>query len=99
MSAAANARALRGGFIELLAREFAPTEGRVQAVLRIAAACSLTVAIAMVFRIPLPTYMAYIVFLASKDENSATVTTGVGALLAVTLAVVLSLGLSQIDTA
>ncbi len=99
MPAAANVRALRGGFIELLARELAPTEGRAQAVLRMAAACSLTVAIAMVFRIPLPTYMAYIVFLASKDENSATVTTGVGALLAVTLAVVLSLGLSQIDTA
>jgi multidrug resistance protein MdtO len=99
MSAAANVRALRGGFIGLLARELAPTEGRAQAVLRIASACSLTVAIAMVFRIPLPTYMAYIVFLCSKDESSATVTTGVGALLAATLAIVLSLGLSQIDTA
>jgi multidrug resistance protein MdtO len=99
MSAATDVRTLRGGFIELLARELAPTEGRVQAVLRIAAACSVTVAIAMVFRIPLPTYMAYIVFLCSKDESSATVTTGVGALLAATLAIVLSLGLSQIDTA
>jgi len=99
MSAATDVRALRGGFIGLLARELAPTEGRAQAVLRIATACSLTVAIAMVFRIPLPTYMAYIVFLCSKDESSATVTTGIGALLAATLAIVLSLGLSQIDTA
>ena len=99
MPAVASVRAPRGGFIELLTRELAPTEGRVQAVLRIAIACSVTVAIAMVFRIPLPTYMAYIVFLCSKDENSATVTTGVGALLAATLAIVLSLGLSQVDTA
>jgi multidrug resistance protein MdtO len=99
MPAVASVRAPRGGFIEFLARELAPTEGRAQAVLRIATACSVTVVIAMVFRIPLPTYMAYIVFLCSKDENSATVTTGVGALLAATLAVVLSLGLSQIDTA
>lgn len=99
MPAAVNVAALKGGFIELLARELAPTEGRVQAVLRIATACSVTVAIAMVFRIPLPTYMAYIVFLVSKDENTATVTTGIGALLAATLAIVLSLGLSQIDTA
>lgn len=99
MPAVASQRASRGAFIELLSRELAPNEGRAQAVLRIATACSVTVAIAMVFRIPLPTYMAYIVFLCSKDENTATVTTGIGALLAATLAIVLSLGLSQFDTA
>jgi multidrug resistance protein MdtO len=99
MWALASARLMRTPLIELLAHELAPSEGRAQAVLRIATACSITVAIAMVFQIPEPTYMAYIVFLVSKDEISATVTTGVGALLAATLATVLNLGLLLIDTA
>jgi multidrug resistance protein MdtO len=90
---------MRSPLIELLARELAPTEGRAQAVLRIATACSITVAVAMVFQIPEPTYMAYIVFLCSKDDTSGTVTTGVGAALAVTLAAVLNMGLLLIDTA
>ena len=95
----ASARPMRSPLIELFARELAPFEGRAQAVLRIATACSITVVIAMVFQIPEPTYMAYIVFLISKDESSATVTAGVGAMLAVTLAAVLNLGLFLIDTA
>ena len=90
---------MRSALIELLAHELAPTEGRAQVVLRIATACSITVAIAMVFQIPEPTYMAYVVFLISKDETSATLTTGVGAMLAVTLATVLNLGLLLVDTA
>ena len=94
-----SARPMRTPLIELLARELAPREGRAQAVLRIATACSITVAIAMVFQIPEPTYMAYIVFLISKDEISATVTAGVGAMLAVTLSVVLNLGLLLIGIA
>src|SRR5258705_4777826 len=48
-----------------------------------------TVAIAMVFRIPLAAYMAYMVFLTSKDDSAATVTTAVGGALAITLAVIL----------
>jgi multidrug resistance protein MdtO len=52
-----------------------------------------------VFQIPEPTYMAYIVFLIAKDESSATVTAGVGAMLAVTLAIGLNLGLLLIGTA
>lgn len=99
MWALASARRMRSPLIELLARELAPNEGRAQAVLRIATACSITVAIAMVFQIPEPTYMAYIVFLTSKDDSSATLITGVGALLAATLGVVLNLGLLIIDTA
>src|ERR1700756_2856898 len=95
----ASARRMRSPLIELLARELAPSEGRAQAVLRIATACSITVAIAMVFQIPEPTYMAYIVFLTSKDDSSATLITGVGALLAATLGVVLNLGLLVIDSA
>src|SRR5882757_7695498 len=97
--ALASARRMRSPLIELLARELAPSEGRAQAVLRIATACSIAVAIAMVFQIPEPTYMAYIVFLIAKDESSATVTAGVGAMLAVTLAVGLNLGLLLIGTA
>src|ERR1700761_2403986 len=99
MSTLVSARRRRSPLIELLAHELTPTEGRAQAVLRIATACSITVAIAMVFQIPEPTYMAYIVFLCSKDDNSATVTTGVGAALAVTIAAVLNMGLLLIDTA
>jgi multidrug resistance protein MdtO len=99
MWALASARRVRSPLIELLARELAPSEGRAQAVLRTAIACSITVAIAMVFQIPEPHYMAYIVFLISKDESSATVTAGIGAMLAVTLAAVLNLGLFLIDTA
>src|SRR5882757_6857368 len=93
-----SARRMRSPLIELFARELAPSEGRAQAVLRIATACAITVAIAMVFQIPEPTYMAYIVFLIAKDESSATVTAGVGAMLAVTLAVFLNLGILLIDT-
>ena len=99
MATLANARASQAGLLGLLVRELAPTEGRMQAVLRIAASCSFCVAAAMVFQIPLAAYSAYIVFLNSKEENTATVTTGIGALLAVTLAVVLAIGLAMIDTA
>jgi multidrug resistance protein MdtO len=87
----------RTSFLAFLAQELRPEEGRGLAVARIAAACTITVVIAMVFRIPLAAYMAYMVFLTSKDDSAATVTTGVGGGLAVTLAVILTLGLSQID--
>ena len=46
-----------------------------------------------------PTYMAYIVFLISKDEKNATVTSGLGGLAAVTFAILLVLGLELFDTA
>jgi multidrug resistance protein MdtO len=97
MAAIAETRASRSAFVEFLAVELAPREGRTLAVAQIVAGCVLTVIIAMVFRIPEPTYMAYIVFLVSKDERAATVTTGVGAQLAVTLAVLLTLGLMMVD--
>src|SRR5271170_5770581 len=93
MAPIAEARASRSDFLEFLAVELAPREGRALAVAHIVAGCVLTVVIAMVFRIPEPTYMAYIVFLISKDERAATVTTGVGGLAAVTLAILLTLGL------
>ena len=87
----------RAPFIAFLAQELAPREGRGPEVARIAAATTLTVAIAMVFRIPLPAYMAYLVFLTSKDDHKATVTTALGGSLAITFAVVFTLGLSLID--
>jgi multidrug resistance protein MdtO len=84
--------------LEVLALELASREGRWAAVARIATGSAITVAIAMVFQIPQPTYMAYIVFLISKDEKNATVTAALGASIAVTLAVLLTLGLEIIDT-
>src|ERR1700761_1027750 len=89
----------RTPFLAFLARELAPREGRGLAVTHIAVATTLTVAIAMVFRIPLAAYMAYLVFLVSKDDREATSVTAVGGVLAVTCAVTLTIGLSLIDLA
>ena len=85
-------------FLEVLAAELAPREGRWAAVARIATGSTIAVIIAMIFQIPQPTYMAYIVFLISKDEKNATVTAALGASIAVTLAILLVLGLEIIDT-
>jgi multidrug resistance protein MdtO len=87
----------RTPFLSFLAQELAPREGRGLAVARIAAACTITVAIAMVFRIPLAAYMAYMIFLTTKDDSAATLTMAVAGTLAVTLAVILTLGLAQIS--
>jgi multidrug resistance protein MdtO len=84
-------------FLAFLAQELAPRDGRALAVARIAAACTITVAIAMTFRIPLAAYMAYIVFLTSKDDSAATLTMAAAAAVAITLAVILSIGLAQIS--
>src|SRR5580698_10348158 len=85
------------GFFGWLSYELAPKDGRAWAVARMAAACSITVTIAMVFRIPEPTYMAYIVFLISKDEKSTTFVSAIGGLSAVTFAVVVTLALCLVD--
>jgi multidrug resistance protein MdtO len=85
------------GFFGWLSYELAPKDGRAWSVARMAAACSITVAIAMVFQIPEPTYMAYIVFLISKDEKATTFVSAIGGLSAVTFAVVATLALSLID--
>src|ERR1700693_2163084 len=86
----------RTPFLAFLAQELAPREGRGLAVARIAAACTITVAIAMVFRIPLAAYLVYMVFLTSKDDSAATLTMAVAGALAVTLAVLFTLGIAQI---
>src|ERR1700731_1643604 len=87
----------RPPFLAFLAQELAPREGRGFAVARMAAACTITVAIAMVFHIPLAAYMAYMVFLTAKDDSAATMTMAVAGALAITLAVIFTLGLAQIS--
>jgi multidrug resistance protein MdtO len=87
----------RTRFVAFLAQELAPREGRGLAVAHIAAGTTLTVAIAMVFRIPLAAYMAYLVFLVSKDDRTATITTALGGTIAVSFAVLATIGLSLID--
>ncbi|MEA3097059.1 FUSC family protein [Caballeronia mineralivorans] len=97
MAALARRVESRTPFLAFLAQELAPREGRWLAVTRIAAGSTITVAIAMVFRIPLAAYMAYMVFLASKDDIAGTARMVVAACLAITLGVIFSLGLAQIS--
>lgn len=85
------------GFLAFLGRELASRPGRLAAVARIAAGCSLVVAIAMLYQIPLPAYMAYAVFLISRDEAASTLLTGIVAALAFTIAVALSLLFYTLD--
>lgn len=89
----------RLAFVDILAAELAPREGRWGAVTRIATATAMTVAIAMVFRIPAPDYMAYIVFLVSRDDGNGTIRSALGGFAAVTLAILLTLALTLIDMA
>ncbi len=64
--------------------ELAPRPGRFALALRIAVNCAVTVIVANVFEIPLPAYMAYIVFLISREEYIGTTITAVGGLVAAT---------------
>src|ERR1700729_2848885 len=97
MAPPANRAEGRAPLLAFLAQELAPREGRGRAVARIAAGSTITVAIAMLFRIPLAAYMAYVVFLASKDDIEGTARMVVAACLAITLSVIFSLGLAQIS--
>src|SRR5271170_3179180 len=98
MTALAESQESGRSLLDLLGVELAPRQGRWAAVARIAAGSTITVVIAMLFQIPQPTYMAYIGFLISKDEKSATMTAALGGLAAATLAVLLVLGLELFDT-
>src|SRR5271154_2396626 len=97
MASPARHTEVRKPFLMFLAQELAPREGRGLAVARIATACTITVAIAMVFRIPLAAYMAYMVFLTSKDDIAGTARMAVAAAIAITLGFTFSLGLAQIS--
>src|SRR5271169_571091 len=98
MTALAESQESGRSLLDLLGVELAPREGRWAAVARIAAGSAITVVIAMVFQIPQPTYMAYIVFLLSRDEKNATIKSSLGGLAAATLGVLVVLGLELIDT-
>jgi len=78
-------------FPQFLRRELMPRPGRAQSIGRMVLGCSVTVGLAMVFQIPLPAYMAYVVFLVSRDEAAGTLLTALGGALAATLAVALSI--------
>src|SRR5258708_10126651 len=80
-----------------LREELAPRPGRSAAVARIAVSCACTVVVAMVFEIPLPAYMAYIVLLLSRDEYIGTLISAAGGAIAATAGVVLSLLFFMID--
>src|SRR4029453_5289815 len=82
-----------------LREELAPRPGRTAACARIAVGCAITVAVAMVFEIPLPAYMAYVVLLLSHEEYVGTLITAVGGAIAATLAVGISLLFFLIDSA
>jgi multidrug resistance protein MdtO len=92
-------RPQRSGLWSFLRDELAVRPGRVAASARIAGGCVLVVAIAMTYQIPLPAYMAYLVFLVSHEETASTLLTGVVGSLAATLAIVLSLLLYTLDAA
>src|SRR6266550_2810556 len=77
--------------------ELRPTPARGAAVARIAFNTTITVVVAMVFQIPLPAYIAYIVFLVSQKQRVATLITAVAGTVAATLAVALSLLFYMLD--
>ena len=85
------------GVLGWLRDELRPTPGRSAAVARIALNCAITVAVAMVFQIPLPAYMAYIVFLVSSEERVGTLAIAVAGAVAATLGVAVSLLFFTID--
>jgi len=91
------ARPPRSALLSLLREELAPRPGRLAAVARIVGCCTVVVAIGMLYQIPLPAYMAYAVFLVSRDEAASTLLTGVVAALAFAVAVALSLLFYTLD--
>jgi len=99
MALAISAPVARPSFRSLLAAELEPRDGRVQMVTRITVACVLTVVVTMIFQVPEPPYIAYIVFLISKDEKAATLTSAVGSFAAITVAIILTVLLAIVDTA
>ena len=83
--------------LQFLRSELAPRPGRFAAALRMTLLTLLVVIFAEVFQIPLPAYSAYIVFFVSKEERSSELLAGLIALLSVTLAVMIALGIYMIS--
>ena len=83
--------AAAGGFSALLRRELQFDTPRVRSIARIAAGTAIAVTLAMVFQIPLPPYVAYLIFLLSMEDTATTLMSAVAGLVAATLAVALSI--------
>ena len=84
---------------EFLRKELALRPGRLAAMARITVCCVLTVILCMIFRIPVPAYAAYNVFLlsGSGSEVATTLRTAIGGGIAITAAACLSLLLYVVD--
>jgi multidrug resistance protein MdtO len=80
-----------GGLPTLLRRELQLDALRIRTIARIATGAVIAVTVAMVFQIPLPAYVAYLIFLLSQEDTASTLISAIGGLVAVTLAVALSL--------
>lgn len=89
----------RDGFTALLRRELALNDTRIRLIIRITGCTAVVVAIAMMFQIPLPAYIAYLVFLVSQEDAASTLISAAGGLVAVTLAVAASILLYVFDAA
>ena len=79
------------GLSALLRRELQLDKWRLRSVARIAAGTGIAVTAAMVFQIPLPAYVAYLIFLLTQEDAASTVISSIGGLVAATFAIALSL--------
>jgi multidrug resistance protein MdtO len=87
----------RPPWLVFLGEELALRPGRAAAIVRISVCCVITVALCMVFRIPVPAYAAYLVFLVSGAETATTLMTAMAGAIAATLALALSLVFYMLD--
>ncbi|RUL72487.1 FUSC family protein [Dyella choica] len=87
------------GLTALFRRELALDAARARTVIRITGCTAAVVAISMLFKIPLPAYVAYLVFLVSGEDVASTLITAVGGWVAVTLAVAVSVLFYVFDAA
>jgi multidrug resistance protein MdtO len=85
--------------LDFLRGELAPRPGRMRAVWRITAGCVAIVVFGMVFRLPIIGYSVYIVFMVSREEAASSLITGLGGVIAVSIAVALSLLFYILDAA
>jgi multidrug resistance protein MdtO len=84
-------------WLAFLREELTLQPGRLATMVRIMFCCTLTVILCMVFRIPVPAYAAYIVFLASGLETGTTLMTAIAGAIAITAAVCLTLLIYLVD--
>jgi multidrug resistance protein MdtO len=80
-----------GALTALLRRELQLDTRRIRSIARIAVGTAIAVAVAMVFQIPLPAYVAYLIFLLSQEDTASTLVSSIGGLVAATFAIALSL--------